>query len=220
MSPPMQRPLFVTFEGGEGAGKSTIIKRLLRELKMLGLSVLSTREPGGAKLGEQIRAWLLHHQPEVSIGARAELLLFLAARAQHLEEVIEPALAEKRIVLCDRFNDSTIAYQGAARGLGVGLVEQLCEFTCKGTTPDITFFLDVDPQVGLARTRKTAKDSAAQGEVDRIESEKLTFHEMVRDALSVLAQNHPQRIKKIDAAQSLEAVYEQCRAILLKTLSE
>lgn len=219
MSNPNQRALFITFEGGEGAGKSTIVERLAQDLRDRGFDVVATREPGGSKLGEQIRQWLLQHQGEVVIGDCAELLLFLAARAQHVSEVIKPALAQGKIVLCDRFNDSTVAYQGVARGLGMEAVERECAFACQGVAPDVTLFLDIDPLTGLARTRKASKASASAGEVDRIEAEQIAFHEQVREALYLLEQKHPLRIRRVDASQPLQQVYEESRDIVLSALS-
>ncbi|MEM1281977.1 MAG: dTMP kinase [Chlamydiota bacterium] len=218
MSDKKHRPLFVTLEGGEGTGKSTVIQRLSDDLRKMGYQVLATREPGGSKLGEQIRIWLLHQAPNVKVGDYAELLLFLAARTQHLEEIILPALEKGMVVLCDRFNDSSIAYQGAARGLGVEEVEKQCELACRGVAPDMTLFMDVDPKIGLERTRKTVKASASEGEVDRIESEELHFHEKVLHAMRDLAKKYPERIKTIDAAQPLESMYADCLEQVLAVL--
>lgn len=213
-------PLFITLEGGEGCGKSSMIERLTKELESRGFSVIKTREPGGSTLGEQIRTWLLHHKNDVKVGDYAELLLFLAARAQHVEEVIEPALKEGKVVLCDRFNDSTISYQGVARGLGIDKVTDLCALTCNGVTPSMTLFFDVDPVVGLERTRQTSKSSALQGEVDRIESEELIFHERVREGMHILAKKDPKRIKTIDAAKPLEVMYQETLSLVLSYLEK
>lgn len=196
--------MFITVEGGEGAGKSTLIDRLEEELTAQGQSVVKTREPGGTALGNAIRQWLLGDQ--VSIGKKAELLLFLAARAQNIEECIQPALNAGKTVLCDRFNDSTIAYQGSGRDLGPSEVQELCDITCAGLNPGLTLFLDVDPDVGLERTKHLSKEEAAAGAVDRIESEKRQFHHDVREGFLALAQQNPNRIRVIDANQSQEAV--------------
>lgn len=201
------RPLFITFEGGEGSGKSTLIQKLEQNLLAKGLDVVITREPGGTKLSDHIRHWLLNREFGIAIGAKAELLLFLAARAQHIEELILPSLSSKKIVLCDRFNDSTIVYQGIARGLGKELARELCNLVCGALRPDLTLFLDVDPSVGLARARQVMKADAAPGQVDRIEGEKLDFHSMVRKGFLGLAAQDPTRIRTIDAMQPLEAVY-------------
>lgn len=136
----MAHGLFITFEGGEGAGKTTLIQALDKHLRSLGYTVVKTREPGGSSLGDQIRALLLNPRHSIDISAEAELLLFLASRAQHITECIAPALQAGYVVLCDRFNDSTIAYQGVARGLGVKRVQQLCHLVCGPVTPALTFF--------------------------------------------------------------------------------
>lgn len=202
-----KRPLFITFEGGEGAGKSTLMKSLESELLCRGHEVLVTREPGGSQLGDQIRQLLLHSASPIA--PKAELLLFLASRAQHLEELIKPALAHGKIVLCDRFNDSTIAYQGMARGLGMQPVHRLCDFVCAETQPDLTFFLDISPEEGLRRRQQVNKEHVAPGEFDRIEKEKLLFHQKVREGLQQLAEQHPERIVLLDAHQPINQVVAQ-----------
>lgn len=212
------RGLFITCEGGEGTGKTTLINKLEQELLSRGYLVMKTREPGGSKLGEEIRKWLLHRDLSIPIGQQAELLLFLAARAQNLEETIRPALKEGRVVLCDRFNDSTVAYQGHARGLGIDTVQRLCEQVCAGTLPDLTFFLDVDPKEGLSRTKRLSKDSAGSGQVDRIEAEKLEFHQRVREGMQELARRYPERIFRIDTHQPLDVVFASAVARLEQLL--
>lgn len=199
--------MFVTFEGGEGAGKSTLIVKLVKELTNRGYQVVTTREPGGSALGEQIRQWLLNNNSKISIGQQAELLLFLAARAQHIEEVIRPALQQGKVVLCDRFCDSTIAYQGIARGLGKDYVESLCDLVCKEIVPNLTFFLDVDPEEGLSRRNRIHKGSF--GNRDRIEAEKLEFHRKVRQGFQSLAHSHPDRIHVLNAHEPAGVVYSE-----------
>lgn len=201
--------LFVTFEGGEGSGKSSAIADIAKKLDSLGYPVVITREPGGSNLGNTIRQWILDPRSKEQIGQKAELLLFLAARAQHLDELILPSLNEGKIVLCDRFNDSTIAYQGGARGLGLDSVEELCEIACSGIQPHITLLFDVDPIIGLARAKSVQKEDAPVGNVDRIESEKIEFHQKVRQSFLTLASKHPERIRLIDASQPLETVFKQ-----------
>lgn len=212
-------PFFLTFEGGEGAGKTTLIQKVADALSSHGLSVVVTREPGGSALGEKVRKLLLNDQEEAPIFSMAELLLFLAARAQNLEETIIPALKQGKIVLCDRFNDSTIAYQGAGRSLGVSRVQLLCELACRGVAPDLTLFLDVDPSVGIKRTLETAKENAQRGKVDRIEAEAISFHQTVRKAFLDIALQSPERFKIIDANQSREAVFEQAMNVINTSLS-
>jgi dTMP kinase len=205
---------FITVEGGEGSGKSTLLDFLGDLLVNHGFSVVKTREPGGTRLGEKIRNLLLNCDEDTRISSQAELLLFLAARAQHIEELIKPALIGGKIVLCDRFNDSTIAYQGAARGLEAKYVKKLCQLICGSVIPQLTLFLDVDPEIGLVRTHKLEKEDAAAGQFDRIEKEALDFHKRVQNAFRRLAKREPLRIYHIDANQSQEYVKnEAIRAI-------
>lgn len=192
--------LFITFEGGEGAGKTTLIEEIARQLSEEGRQVLKTREPGGTKLGEQIRSLLLLDAGPIS--AYAELALFLASRAQHILEVIGPALEAGKIVLCDRFNDSSIAYQGAARGLGMEAVSQFCKFISQGVEPHLTFYLDLDPKVGLSRAAKDRKQ-------DRIEAETLIFHEKIRAAFLQIHRADPNRFYLIDANLPPARVFEE-----------
>lgn len=201
--------LFVTFEGGEGTGKTTVIEKLEGALKDHHYDVIKTREPGGSKLGEYIRHLVLYLSNEIEICHQAELQLFLAARVQHIHERIVPALKNGKIVLCDRFNDSTIAYQGHARGLGMETVQKQCELACHGIQPNLTIYLDLDPRIGLERTKNTHKERTATGQIDRIELEKLDFHTRVREGMQLLAKQNPKRIFVIDASQSPEKVFEQ-----------
>lgn len=210
--------LFVTIEGGEGAGKTTLIEKLSSVLKAHGYDVVKTREPGGSRLSNQIRQWLLNRDSDLPIGYKAELLLFLSARAQHLEELIKPSLDQGKAIICDRFNDSTVVYQGLGRGLGMDYVKQLCDLVCENITPDVTFFLDVEPQVGLMRTRNASKENARHGEVDRIEAERLDFHERVRQGFLMLAKQNPTRIYVIDANQSEDAVFRQAKKLIEEKL--
>lgn len=194
--------IFITFEGGEGAGKSTLIEGLTEKLALLGLSVLKTREPGGTKLGEHIRAMLLQHFQDMPINDRAELFLFLASRAEHVKEVILPAIEDGRVVFCDRFTDSTLAYQGAARNLGIDQIYPLCKFASFDLEPSVTLYLDIDPKIGLKRARN--KDIH-----DRIESEALSFHQMIRDAYHTIAKKFPARLSIIDASKSPKDVLDE-----------
>ena len=191
----------ITFEGGEGAGKTTLIDRIYASLTKKGCATIKTREPGGTPLGKEIRTLLLHGQAE-AICPRAELFLFLADRAHHVKEVILPALEEGKIVLCDRFNDSTLAYQGAARHLDTTLLHSLCFAATEGLSPDLTLYLDLDPKIGLERAKN-------HDVPDRLEKENLTFHEEVRAGFLSLAQKEPDRFHVIDAEQPVDAVYKQ-----------
>jgi dTMP kinase len=203
---------FITFEGGEGAGKTTLINHLSKFLREKGYSVVVTREPGSTPLGEKIRLLLLEQSSFFPISSMAELLLFLSDRAQHIEQVIKPALIKDKIVLCDRFNESTIAYQGAARGLGMEKVKSLCSAVCGDIKPDLTFFLNIDPKVGLNR----AKDQHRV--LDRLENEHIHFHTKVRESFLFLAQQDSRRIKILNAEQSAEQVLNEAVKILEQLL--
>ena len=201
MLPRLHRGLLFTFEGGEGAGKTTLIDELARRLASEGYSTLKTREPGGTHVGELIRTMLLEHSSTHPLTPHAELCLFLASRAQHIAEVIVPALENRKIVLCDRFNDSTIAYQGYARHLGADEVAHFCRFISGKVQPDLTFYLDIDPKVGLMRARRDQPNQAGARGYDRIESEDLAFHQTIRDAFLHIHSQEPKRVIRLDAAQ-------------------
>ena len=188
--------LFITFEGGEGAGKTTLIEGIKQNVSS-SFEVVQTREPGGTKLGEKIRELLLVPQ-DVSVASRAELALFLASRAQNIQECILPALKAGKMVLCDRFNDSSYAYQGIGRDLGLEEVQRVANFFCQDLVPDLTFYLDLDPNVGFKRVNSRS--------LDRIESEKITFHQKVREAYHLLAKQEPNRLHILNANQSPEDV--------------
>lgn len=213
-----QKGLFVTFEGGEGAGKSTLIQEVTLELSRMGHSLVHTREPGGTELGEQIRVLLLSHRKDKIFSPLAELALFLASRAQHVDEVILPALEKGKIVLCDRFSDSSIAYQGYARGLGMDKVEELCLFMSRNLQPDLTFYLDLSPTEGMHRRVEQGKKTAT--EKDRIENESITFHERVREGFQLLSEKHPNRLHLIDATLSQDQVLMAAMEHLKKMLSK
>ncbi len=200
----MKRGLFITFEGGEGAGKSTLIDQVSLQLTREGHSILKTREPGGTPLGEQIRKILLQGE---SMTAEAELCLFLAARAEHINQVIGPALEEGKIVLCDRFNDSSISYQGAARGLGIEKVAEFCNFISQGLKPDLTLCLDISPEKGLARAK-------ARQHHDRIEAETLEFHSRIRQAYLQMHNADPRRFHLIDAEETIPQVCENAMRLI------
>ncbi|MBY0528741.1 MAG: dTMP kinase [Rhabdochlamydiaceae bacterium] len=197
-----KRGLFITFEGGEGAGKTTLIESLHAHLKRRKIPSLQTRAPGGTPIGQKIRELVLSKHG-ISLDKRCELLLFLADRAQHVDEVIKPALKEKQIVLCDRFNDSTVAYQSGARGFDEKLVHFLCSFACDAVQPDLTLYLDLDPKIGFERTKSTRSGK------DRIESETLKFHQKIRKAFHKIAKKDPKRFKMIDASKSAADVLTQ-----------
>lgn len=208
-----KRGLFITFEGGEGAGKSTLIRQLAGELKKRGEVIVTTREPGGSSLGQQVRDWLLLPKETNPLTSKAELLLFLADRAQHIEEIIRPALEEGKIVLCDRFNDSTIAYQGYGRQLNIENVQKLCTLVTENLVPDLTYLLDLPPEDGLLRAKKEHKQEAGSGNLDRIEAETLAFHERLREGFRELAQQSPERIAILNALKTPQEVLEAALTI-------
>ena len=185
--------LLVTFEGPEGAGKSTQIDLLADVLRQRGRTVLTTREPGGTPLGEEVRTLVKHFGKPGSIADEAELLLFGASRAQLMRHVIQPRLDAGDVILCDRFADSTTVYQGLARGLDADFIERMHEFTLGGRWPDLTFLLDVTVDTGFSRVRQRR----ANGPTDRIEAESRNFHEAVRKGFLTLAKRHPERIRTI-----------------------
>jgi dTMP kinase len=199
---PKNKGLFITFEGGEGCGKTTLISALQKELLSRGLPVLATREPGGFETGKKIRDIVLH-QKDNPIGKRCELLLYLADRAEHVDKVIIPALERNEIVLCDRFNDSTVAYQGKARQIDLVLLKKMCFFAADGLVPDLTFFLDVAPKIGFERVKNMGRTP------DRLESEALCFHESVRQGYQQLAEEEPERFRVIDASSDRDRVYKR-----------
>jgi dTMP kinase len=187
--------LFITLEGPEGGGKTTLAARLVEHLRELGHAVVACAEPGGAAIGQAIRAILLNPD-HTQIAPRAELLLFLAARAQLLQDTIAPALAAGQIVVSDRYSDSTLAYQAYAGDLPVEAVEAVIDFATGGLWPDLTLLLDVSPEVGLAR----------QSNRNRMENKGLAFHRRVRDGFLEQWRRHPERIRRVDASQTLEQV--------------
>lgn len=196
---------FITLEGLEGVGKSTCLEAVEETLKAAGHRVLVTREPGGTPLGERIREWILEGD-HGALSAETEALLMFAARAHHLAEVIRPALSEGCWVVCDRFTDATLAYQGGGRRADAGWLEQLKSGVHRGLEPDLTLLLDAPVEVGLERI--SARDP------DHFEREDLAFFERVRAAYLALAGNDPTRIKVIDAAQPIADVHAQLRATL------
>ena len=206
--------LFVTIEGIEGAGKSTLIDGISKQLTQQGLPITTTREPGGTPLGKTLRSLLLSLS-ELRIDPLAELLLFSADRAQHLSELIRPALEAGHIVLCDRFVDSTIAYQGYGRGLDLKLLQKVGEIATQGLAPDLTFLLDLPPDTGLTRTKTRQPDKALgtpASNADRFETEAVDFHRRIRAGFLELAKAHPQRIVTLDGTRSPATLVSQAVA--------
>ncbi|MFV5489947.1 dTMP kinase [Acinetobacter sp. ASP199] len=198
--------MFISFEGTEGVGKTTLIRRIYDDFVAQGKEVVLTREPGGTPMAEQIRSLLLAVNHEEAMCNDTELLLMYAARAQHLAQVILPALEAGKIVLCDRFTDASFAYQCAGRGLSEAKLNLLND-NFVSRMPDVTFWLDAPIELGMNRARE-------RGALDRFEQEKVSFFEKVRSGYETLWQRHPQRMKRLDATQAPEQVFAQAMAEL------
>jgi len=207
------RGLFITFEGPEGAGKTTQIGLLAAWLEARGRECVTTREPGGTAIGEELRRILKHHQGPLADAT--EVLLFAAARAQHVHELIRPALARGAVVLCDRFADSTMAYQGHARDIDRELIRRLNDFAVGAGRPDLTLLLDLPPQAGMVRARRRGADP---GGADRIEAEAEDFHARVRAGFLAIAREEPGRVKVIDATPPPDQVQAQIREVVRHAL--
>ncbi|KAF0816314.1 MULTISPECIES: dTMP kinase [unclassified Cytobacillus] len=204
----MKKGKFITVEGPEGAGKTTIIDMLASNLAEEGYQVLQTREPGGIEIAEQIRSVILDKK-NTKMDPRTEALLYAAARRQHLAEKVKPALDKGYIILCDRFVDSSLAYQGYARGLGIEEVYSINSFAIEGMMPELTLYFDIEPEAGLERINQHKGR-----EVNRLDLEKLEFHHKVREGYLKLMELYPERIFKIDASKPLEEVYQQAESKL------
>lgn len=198
-----ERGLFITLEGGEGCGKSTQMRLLCERLRAEGYTVTENVEPGGTRIGKQIRAILLGAENR-ELCTPAELLLFFASRAQAVEQLIRPALEAGNVVVSDRFTDSSFAYQGIARGFGEKWIRELESVACRGLKPALTLCLDIDVETGLARAR--ARNMESNGKETRLDDESLQFHRKVREAYRTLMDREPHRVRRIDAAPPVEAV--------------
>lgn len=195
--------MFITFEGGEGCGKTTHIELLSAHLKSLGKDFLATKEPGGTEIGLELRKILLEKDPE----RYSEIFLFAADRVEHIEKVIKPALSQGKIVICDRFTDSTLAYQLSGRGLPEDLVRYINWISSRGLIPDLTILLDIPVSEGIKR----AKD---RGKMNRFDAEIVAFHENVRDKYIEIASNDTKRVKIVDSLRPIDDVQKQIREIL------
>jgi dTMP kinase len=198
----MENGIFITIEGPEGAGKTTIIEMLLEKLESEGYPIMKTREPGGIEIAEQIRSVILNKN-NTAMDGRTEALLYAAARRQHLVEKVLPAIEQGFIVLCDRFIDSSLAYQGFARGIGMDEVYSINQFAIENRMPDATLYFDIDPEIGLKRINEHKGR-----EVNRLDLEDLEFHRKVREGYQLLSSKYSNRIIEIDASQPLQKVYE------------
>lgn len=206
--------IFITFEGGEGAGKTTALTSILQRLESEGRKVILTREPGGSVIAEKIREVILNPE-HVEMDARTEALLYAAARRQHLVEKIIPYLKKDYIILCDRFIDSSLVYQGAARQIGMDEVLKINLFATEGLMPHKTLFFDIEPELGLTRIAANR-----EREVNRLDQETLSFHQIVRRGYLQLAEQEPERICKIDASQSMDAVLSDAWKIVKEIIDK
>jgi dTMP kinase len=204
--------LFITFEGVEGSGKTTQIKRLKRYLKRKGVPCFTTREPGGTPIGEKVRKILLN-RAHGEMMALSELFLNEAARSQHVSQVIRPLLSKKGVILCDRFSDASIAYQGHGRKIDPKLVDLLNQIASKGVRPDLTFLLDCPSGMGLKRAVRRDRQKRSNRQ-DRFEREKIQFHHRVRKGYLSLAREEPHRIKVIDTRDGEQKVFEKIRKLV------
>ena len=204
----MSKGIFVTFEGGEGVGKTSVINELVKKFDEDGISYLVTREPGGSKIAEDIRNVILDKN-NTEMDPRTEALLYAASRRQHLVEKVLPALNEGKIVLSDRYIDSSLAYQGYARDIGIDEVLSVNLFATDGVMPDITFLFELDPEVGLQRIAANSNR-----EVNRLDLEQLPFHKKVYEGYQILKYRYPERIIPIDASQSVKEECDEIYTIL------
>lgn len=208
----MEKGHFITFEGPDGAGKTTVLQELLPKLQVLGLEVITTREPGGVAIAEDIRKIILD-PANTAMDHKTELLLFIAARRQHLIEKVLPPLQEGKMVIIDRFIDSSVAYQGHGRGLDIADIDWLNHYATDGVKPDLTLYFDIDAEEGLARIARNAKR-----DVDRLDMEKADMHRRVRQGYLAILEKEPERFVKIDASQPLEAVVQDALGIIQERL--
>ena len=204
--------MFITIEGPEGSGKTTAVNTAVQELERMGYQIVRTREPGGTPIAEQIRNVILDKN-NTAMDQRTEALLYAASRRQHLVEKVWPALKEGKIVICDRYLDSSLAYQGGARGLGIDEVLNINLFATENTWPDLTLLFDIEPEEGLKRI-----SANASREVNRLDLEKLEFHHKVRDSFLLLAKRYPERFVIIDASKSREEVAQATLEAVLSRL--
>ncbi len=207
------RGLFITFEGNDGSGKSSALHTIMEKLQKSGYDVLYSREPGGSKVAEKIREVILD-KDNLGMDDRTEALLYAASRREHLDKTIIPALKEGKIILCDRYIDSSLAYQGYARNIGIDEVYKMNLFATESLLPDLTILVCVRPEIGMQRIKKDNR------EMDRLELEKMSFHQKVYEGYLELAKKFPERIKVIDGEQTREKVVEDIEKVLMPLLKE
>lgn len=210
----MKKGIFITFEGPDGAGKTSVLEALVPKLNKFGMELVTTREPGGVAIAEDIRSVILNPE-NTAMDDKTELLLYIAARRQHLKERIEPALAAGKLLLVDRFIDSSVAYQGFGRGLNVADIHWLNAYATDGLLPDLTLYFDIAVEEGLARIAKNRHH-----DVDRMDMETVEMHERVRQGYLTLLSEHPERMVKIDASQPLEVVVDAAFALIVERFFE
>ncbi len=209
----MNTGLFITFEGCDGCGKTTVMNLVCQQLIKKGYDILQTREPGGSTIAEEIRNIILDKK-NILMDSRTEALLYAASRRQHLVEVVLPALKENKIVICDRYLDSSLAYQGYAREIGIDEVMSINAFAIDKTFPQLTIYLDLTPEEGLNRIAKND-----QREVNRLDLEKLSFHQKVYDGYKILIDRYPDRIKVIDARKAIQEEVDECLNLILEKIN-
>lgn len=209
---------FITFEGVEGCGKTTQIKLLAERLTQLGYTSVLTREPGGCPIADKIRTILLDAE-NIAITSMTELMLYGAARAQHIAEVIIPALDSDKIVLCDRFCDATVAYQSFGRGINRDIIDTLNHHACHGIIPNLTVLIDCDPAVGLTRARQRIETTTGPRE-ERFELEELAFHKRVHSGYLKLAMEQPERFLVVDGTEGIDAIFYKIAAHILNKIPE
>lgn len=211
-----KKGLFITFEGCEGAGKTTQVQRLFRLLKDDDVPVAVTYEPGGTQVGEKIRSLLLDEELTEGLSERCELLLYFASRAQHIEKVILPALNSGKTVICDRFNDATMAYQGFGRGIDTDKIMMMNNFAAKGLRPDITILIDMDVRKGIERSKKRNRAKQLERELNRMELESLSFHEKVRKGYLSLAEQEKERFRVFSGEKTEDELFEEIKKEVMK----
>lgn len=210
----MSRGFFISIEGGEGAGKTSLIRQLVNRMQSKGNNVIATREPGGIGIAERIRTLILDTE-HTKMDAKTEALLYAAARRQHLVEKVIPALKSGCIVICDRFVDSSLAYQGHARGLGIDEVWQINQFAIGDTMPDLTVYMDISPETGLARIAQSP-----EREVNRLDLEQQSFHEKVREGYHMVMKRFPGRIQRVNAEEKPDKVLQSVLAVVESRLEQ